>query len=350
MMNRIAYIMIALVFAALKTNAQPKEYYFKSSEMKGFPSSLKQLANYGSVHQKLGYFQLDEKTYNRLFYRSFITENSPNAGFRRMDIILTKPTSVKPVLFPGHELVLNPKLSAGQYSKHPLRINIREESISAVFETDFIEWKFPRNVLRTKKDSASSVLVGIDNIEFHNDGSQNKYHGILIKGVKGFSMEPAFIPDSFVEITDYKNAEIKFLAEEAFVYPNLVFENTKLTNLIHAYKQNNKSANIKLPNQYKSSILLKNVAGKANFSKSIACEISEIYFFENVIAGVIDFPAGSKKQLLQQLNLGNTAVNRGDVKLKPNGNFPTIQDFHKNTYYKVEQDGKSVKMYFIIVK
>src|SRR5690606_22862937 len=87
MMNRIAYIMIALVFAALKTNAQPKEYYFKSSEMKGFPSSLKQLANYGSVHQKLGYFQLDEKTYNRLFYRSFITESSPNAGFRKMDII-----------------------------------------------------------------------------------------------------------------------------------------------------------------------------------------------------------------------------------------------------------------------
>jgi hypothetical protein len=314
--------------------------------MKGFPSSLKLFAGYQSVSDKFEYFKLDESSYNAIFYNKLINESGNRAKFIGLNVVLPKKLVIEPMLFPNYKLVLNPKLEKGYNSIHPVRVNIREESISADFETDYVEWAFPVNTLISKKGQPVSALVNVERLEFHNDGNQNEFHRILLKGIKGFELEASVIPDSFIELTDCKNAEFKLLTEEAYQYPNLVFESMPLCRFMGKYTQVLKKAG-----DYKSSILLKQVLGKIKLQKDIECEISELYFFENNIAGVLTFPLKEKETILASFDYIKRNSNRqSPFKLKSDGSLPGFSDIYQNTYLRFVEEFNSIKMYFFIVK
>jgi hypothetical protein len=343
-----AIVLLLLGFAPL-LRAQSTQY-FKDSDMKGFPQQLRQLIDYKNISKSFDYFKMDEPAFNAVFYRSYVSEGSESAKFKRLDITMSKKFEIEPALFPNYKLVLNPKLEPEYVSKQPLLVSIRETSISAVLTTASIGWVFPANILQTKDKQPAQAIINTTAVEYHNDGSLNKYHGLLIKEAKGFSLAPSLIPDSGIELTDCSKAEAKFLDTEAFEFPNLVFENNQLSNFISNYKKANKSANILSPGEYKASLLLKNITGTMTFAKPLDCNIAELYFFANAVAGVIDFPLTGKKAIITELNSINKVSNRGNYKLKVDGQFPTIIDTFNQTYFKIEQDSKSVRMYFIIVK
>ncbi len=340
-MRKITFF-ILLISITSKAQAQPR-YYFKDSEMGSFPLALKQMADYANTSSQFTYFTIDEASYNAIFYKSGINENGNRSKFRRFDLVLPRKIEIEPIMFPNYRLVLNPKLEKGYFSKQPLRLNIREESVSADLETDAVELVFPENVLLTKGHAPAKALVYVEHVEFHNDGELNQYHGIILKGIKGYSLEPSIIPNSFIELTDCKNGEFRFLAEEAYDYPNLVFENTRLCKFLQKYGHIN-------PGEYKSSIELKQVQGKINIEKSIGCEISEIYFFGNQIAGILTFPVKERQNLLEACNyIKNNTANWSGLKLK-DGKLPAFADIYQQTTFLLEEDFKTIKMYFLITK
>ena len=341
-MKKIICLFIVLVSLTSKAQTQSK-YYFKDSEMSGFPSAMKLIADYTSVSNEFTYFTIDEAAYNAIFYKSAINESGNGAKFSHFDLVFPRKMEIEPRLFPNYRLVLNPKLEKGYFSKHTLLLNIRHESVSADFETDAVEWNFPKNILLTKSNTQAKALVNVEHVEFQNDGDLNKYHGIILKGIKGFSLEPAVIPNSFIELTDCKNGEFRFFAEEAYEYPNLVFENTKLCRFLYKYGHIN-------PGECKSSIELKQVLGKINLGKSVGCEVSEIYFFENNIAGVLTFPVKERENLLEACNyMKKNTVNWSGIKLKE-GKIPSFSEIYQNTTVLIEEDFKTIKMYFLITK
>ncbi len=326
--------------------AQPTQFYFKDSEMKGFPSTITHLANYQNIKDKFGYFNIDEAGYNSVFFSSNVVETGNRASYRGMTIVLPKKLTVEPTLFPNYKLTLNPKLEQGYNSKHRLGINTRVTSVYADFDTDAVEIEFPPNILLTKKNGAAKALINLDYVEFHSDGDQNEFHGIIFKGTKKFNLEPSVVPESIITSLAFENAEFKLMTEEAFQFPGLVFENTRLCHFLSKYE-----GEIKMPNQYKSSILLKDVEGKIALAKELDCEIPELYFFDNCIAGIAVFPLKQKEEILRQFNeIKKNVSNRSPLKLKPNGDLPSFTDRYKNTVFRVVEELKSVKMYFLIVK
>jgi hypothetical protein len=341
-MKKIISLFIVLASLTSKAQNQPR-YYFKDSEMGGFPSALKLINDYTNISSQFTYFNLDEALYNAIFYKSAINEGGNGAKFRRFDLVFPRKMEIEPLMFPNYKLVLNPKLEKGYFSKHRFLINIRYESVSADFETDAVEWDFPENILITKTNTPAKVLVNVEHVEFHNDGELNQYHGIILKGIKGFSLEPSVIANSFIELTDCKTGEFRFLAEEAYDYPNLVFENMRLCWFLQKYGHIN-------PGEYKSSLELKQVQGKINIGKSIGCEVSEIYFFGNSIAGVLTFPVKERENLLEACNyMKKNTVNWSGLKLNE-GKLPTFSDVYQNTTILVKEDFKTIKMYFLIIK
>lgn len=341
-MKKITFLFIVLISISSKAQT-PTKYYFKNSEMAGFPSAIKTIANYESVNDQFTYFALDETLYNATFYKSNIFENGNRSSFRHLDLVFSRKIEIEPKMFPSYKLVLNPKLESGYYSKHTLLLNIREQSVSADFETDAVEWDFPEKVLLTKSNKPAKALVNVHHVEFHNDGEQNRYHGIILKGINGFSLEPSVIPNSFIELTDCKNGEFRFLSEEAYDYPNLVFENTRLCWFMQKYGHIN-------PGEYKSSIEFRQVLGKITTGKDINCEVSEIYFFENSISGVLTFPIKERENLLAACNyMKRNTANHSGYKLK-DGKLPTISDIYQNTIFIIEEDFKTIKMYFLTAK
>ena len=344
-------IFLSIIFLFISKSYFQENDYFKSSEMKGFPLLLKQVAKYENVKYKFDYFNLEEATYNSIFYQNLINENTNNASFKRLYAVLLKKFILKPKPFKDYQFILNPKIESGLYSKHRVAINIREESITADIQTSCIEIEFPEQILKTKDNKTSSILANIEKgITYNNEGQLNRCSGITINGIQNFTMKPSLITNSFIELTNFDKAEFKFINDEAYEFPFLIIDNNKLSNFINQYKLNNKFQNLKNLKEYKSAILLKNVQGLTTIDKNIKCEITEIYFFENIITGVIQFPSNQKTKLLADLNSIKTVINRSDFKLKTNGDFPSIYDSYKNTYYRLEQDSKFIKMYFIIVK
>ncbi|WNM18582.1 hypothetical protein [Flavobacterium capsici] len=342
---------IILFVLFIISNLYSQEEYFKSSEMKGFPSLLKQVEKYDRIRDKFAYFELDEEIYNAIFYQNLVVENGTNSSFKRFYTIMMRKLIIKPIQYPNYQFILNPKLEKGFYSKQYFSVNIRNESITANFETKFIEIIFPESVLISKDSTNAKILIQTEKgITFNNNGSLNRVAGLSINNIRGFNMYHAIIPGSFIELTKFDNAELKFINDETYDFPYLVFENNQLANFINSYKKYNKQVNVKAPDKYKSAILLKNVDGEIYFDKQMKCKVSEIYFFENIISGVLNFSSNQKKNLIKELNKTNNVSNRGDFKLKSNGDFPTIYNMYKNTYYKFEQDGDQTKMYFIIVK
>ena len=343
-------LFLLLIVIVCNAYAQEQEY-FKTSEMKGFPSLLKQVFKYEAVRNEIHYFDIDEPTYNTIFYQNLVNENASNASFKRFYAILLKKLILKPNSFPGYEFVLNPKLEAGFYSKHRTAVSIREGSVTAEFQTAFVEIVFPARILLTKEKKRSSILASIGKgITFNNQGNLNRYSGLSINDIRDFTMPSSVLTGSFIALNKFDQSEFKFINDETYEFPYLIIDNNQLSNFISKYKQSNTHVNIKDVKSYKSAILLKNIQGSATFSKTMKCEVSEIYFFENCIAGVIAFPSNQKNKLLDELNSINTVVNRGKFKLKTNGDFPSIIDQYRNTYYKIEQDAKQITMYFVIVQ
>ncbi|WP_296313356.1 hypothetical protein, partial [Winogradskyella sp. UBA3174] len=77
------------------------------------------------------------------------------------------------------------------------------------------------------------------------------------------------------------------------------------------------------------------------------CNIDELYFFENIIAGVITIDNAQKANILKNIN----ALKDRNYKLDVNGKFPKIPSFYiKETYFQIKQDFKNLKMYFFIIK
>lgn len=342
-------VLLFALFWTVLNHAQPGQYY-KDSEMKGFPSSLKLKAGYETVSNYFDYFKIDEPVYNAIFYRSFNIENAQHSSYKRMDVVMTKPLEITLDYYPNYKIILNPKIEKGYYSSQTLMINVREESVEANFQTDCIEWVFPENILQTKDKLSARLRANIGGIDYFSNGALNKFHGIIIKKPKAFSLEPAIVPETFLELVTYNKAEVKFINEQAAVYPNLIFENNALSAFFGKYKQNSKREDVKTPNAYKSAILLKHVGGKINFKQPVDCDILEIYFFENVVAAVLEIPISQKEAVLEGINRLKKVVNRSDFKLKPDGEFPTIIDTYGQSYYKAEEDFQSIKIYFIIVK
>ena len=348
-MRKIYFLLF--LFIVSNSFSQENDEYLKLSEMKGFPASLKILVSYDKIKSNFEFFDIDEKSYNSIFYTNYIVETGQRANFRRLNIISTKKLILEPKLFENYKLVLNPKLEEGHYSKHYLGINIREESITAEFQTKYIEFIFPSNILQTKNDTETRLLIKLKNgIKYNNVGYWNEYSGFEIEGIEDFTISPSHIPNSFIELNKFDNAKLKFISNEAQKFPYLIFENNKLSSFVDSYTRNNNyinNTNLKEAGDYKSAILLQQIVGQVNFQKPIKCEISEIYFFENIIAGIITFPMNEKKKLIE----GMKGIKKGkDFKLNVNGDFPTIYEIHKNTYFKLEQDFNSIKMYFITVK
>jgi hypothetical protein len=346
-MGRLKRITVFLLLViSMETYSQPTPFYFKDSEMKGIPAAMTQFASYASVKDQFTYFTLDETSYKAIFHRTMVAEGNENAKFRGTDIILPKKLAIGPTLFPGHKLTLNPKLEAGYFSKHALRINIRGNSVTADFDTDAVEWEFPANVLSAKNGAPAKALVNVSGVQFQNDGSQNRFHGLTLRETGEFHLEPAVIPGSFIELTDCSDGEFQLMSEEAFQYPNLVFENTRLCWFLAKYGHD-----IKSPGDYKSSVLIKDVKGKITLQQDIACNVSEIYFFEHNIAGILTFPLTEREHILGAHNYMNrNTANRSAAKLKPDGGLRPFFDIYQNTQVYVEEGLKSIKMYFLIVK
>jgi len=347
-MKKSYFLIIYLFFTFLNVYSQEDEY-IKVSEMKGIPSSLKQLANYETLKEYFTYFNIDEKSYKYLFYKNFIKEKNNNSGFIKLNLIAPKKIVIKPKSFPNYKFILNPKLEKGYLSKHRLSINIREDAITSSFTTNHIEIVFPKSILQSKDSIESTIFLDIKTgIEHNNNGFLNTNVGIDIKGIKDFNIVSSFIPNSFIDLIKTKKAELKFINKGKSDIT--FFEDNRLYDFVNSYQKRNGKYRMKKINEYKSAILLKNVSGLINLEKTIDYKNAEIYFFKNFIAGVLKFQTKKKKKLLIGVNNTFNVINMSDLSLKENGDFPTFYNNYKNTYFKTEQDFENIRMYFIIIK
>jgi len=347
-MKKTYILIIFLFFTFLNVYSQESEY-IKTSEMRGRPSSLKQLANYETLKQYFTHFNIDENTYKYLFYKGLFKEINKNSGFIKLNLIAPKKIVIKPKSFPNYKFILNPKLEKGYLSKHRLSINIREDAITSSFETNHIEIVFPKNILQTKDNIESTIFMDIKTgIEHNNNGFLNTNVGLDIKGIKDFHIVSSFIPNSFIDLIKTNKAELKFInnGKSDITF----FEDNRLYDFVNSYQKLNGNYRMKKIDKYKSAILLKNISGQINLEKIINYKNSEIYFFKNFIAGVLKFPSKKKKNLLVGINNIHNVINMSDLSLKDNGDFPTFYKIYKNTYFKTEQDFEYIRMYFIIIK
>lgn len=348
MKTNLHILLITLLCFVSSVFSQESEY-FKTSEIKGIPSSLKMLLPYDQATKYFDFFEVDEETYNSIFYKNLIKENEPKSSFVSMNLILTKSLAFKTKLFPKYEIVINPKVEKGLYSKQRLIINTRQDAITSNLSTRHFEIIFPKETLQTKENTNTTLSIEVESgIEYNNDGDLNTNTGLNVSELIGYSIKSSSIPNTIIEVLDFDEAQFRFINNSKPYMP--IFEDNRIYDFVDTYQQINAKNRMKKADQYKSAILFKGVSGLARFQQSVKFQNAEIYFFENIIAGVLEFPTKKKNKLLQEINNINQVINASDLKLKRNGDFPTFYDAYNSTYYKTEQDFKVIRMYFIIEK
>lgn len=279
--------------------------YFEKSKL-GYASSITSLIRYDTLNKESNFFDIDEKLYKSIFYKGYFTEKSSNSSFYKLTLLFLKQIEISPNQFKDYKLILNPQLKKTEYSEHLLTVNIIKNLTYANLQTKLVEIIFSENILKKAKDSTkTNLLIKTDLGLQHNNQKRGTFfkEGIEIQRITGFEMYPSYLLDAPILLIDFENATVDFRVKKKY---DLIFEDSNISNLIYDYqglKKFNGKWGLKIPEGYTNAIQFKNVESVLNFGKKIhKCKISEIYFFEDMTAGTIQYDSEKEiKSLLMDL-------------------------------------------------
>lgn len=348
-MNKLIISLFSFGFGFYSLFAQNTEY-FKVEEMKATPISLNTLGSFEEVKSYFEGFSFDEKLYSSLFYQGYVLETGKQSKFIKFNLITSKKIVLTPHYFPNYKLILNPHVKKGYLSKQRVGVNMRMDAVTTDYGTSEIQFVFPKNTLQTLEGDPAKVNFKIEGFQYNNKAALNSAKpGFSIDKILDFKIDPTVIPNSFIKFTNTERGQVNLINNRKS--DKTLFDDNRIFDFVNEYqKLNGLKYGMKAAGQYKTAIQFKNMNGTVTFQKAINYENVEVYFFENMITGVLTFSTKQKKKLLKQVNSIYNVSNAADLKLDKNGDFPTFYYSYKNTYFKIQQDFNSIKMYFIISK
>lgn len=331
--------LLLLLFNHFLLLAQPRDFYFDKSKMVGFPSLVKNIKPYQAVNEGFAFFSFDEKQYNGLFYRNYIHESGATkaAWFSKMNLVFTKPFIMKWTQFPGYQVTVNPNIKDNQYSQHGLAITKTDEKTVSNFQTDAVKFSFPKGALIpvNEKDSTALLVKTSIGLEHHNQT------GFKIKDITGFEMSPFMISGTPITITGFKNCTFDFAVKEEY---DIVFESNDLANFINTYF---KLGYGKKPSDYANALQFSGAEATIKLNETVyKGRLAELYFSENLTAGVLDITVKNKENFANDVAFF--------YKNKPNphikANFKEVKGVYGSMYYWIKQDYKSTSLYFFMLR
>ncbi len=336
-------VLLAILFIGQISFSQENNYFDKKGI--SYLPSLKNMLSYEKAKENFTFFDIDEQLYNSIFYKGYINERGSNSHYSKFDLILLKEYTITSIKFPDYKFILNPGLKKSQYSKHLFTIYTRDSSVTTNFHTKNILIEFPNNILMTNDSLNCNLSINTDwGIEHNNIPYTNTQEGINIKEISDFKIPISFIPNSIFTSIDFNQGQLDYRIRGAYDNFYYIIEENNLSNFIYNY---NEIAEIKKPRNYNNAFQFKHLKGKVKFIETFNCNISELYFFENIIAGVLEFSENQKEQILDNLN----EIENRSYKIDENRKFPKTSSFIINeTFFKIEQGFNEIKMYFFIIK
>ncbi len=304
-------LILILTLSSFLVKSQDTNYSEKSKF--GYASTLKSLVPFETAKGEFTFFDIEEELYNSIFYKGFIAEKGGRSNYYKLTLLLLKETEITTRQFFDYKIVLNPLLLKTEFSQHLLTIHEAEDATTAYLKTNLLDIVFPENILKKVNDDKNvNLLINTDfGIEHNNKRRSTSFEAsIYIEKITGFKMEPCRLIDAPISMTNFKNARLKLRVKHGY---DFIFEDNNITNFVNSYYNSvkfNKLWNLKNPQQYVNALQFKNVEGTIKLGgEEKNCKISEIYFFEDIVTGVLDYDSEKEiKKLLQDLGFDSNEI------------------------------------------